>query len=88
MPSGSTRAARSPGLPRGATRGRGARSPGRSPAPTSRYRSISRRSPVYDRNRNFEGFRAVSAWRVQGDAAADPEGIGLVLVRLAGSPNA
>ncbi len=37
--------------------------------------------PVYDRNRNFEGFRGFGVART-GDVAADPEGIGLVLVRL------
>ena len=37
--------------------------------------------PVYDRNRNFEGFRGFGVART-GDAVADPEGIGLVLVRL------
>src|SRR5690606_19065098 len=37
--------------------------------------------PVYDRNRNFEGFRGFGVAR-SGDATVDPEGIGLVLVRL------
>ena len=37
--------------------------------------------PVYDRNRNFEGFRGFGVART-GDASVDPEGIGLVLVRL------
>ncbi|RLP22969.1 ATP-binding protein [Mesorhizobium sp. YM1C-6-2] len=37
--------------------------------------------PVYDRNRNFEGFRGFGVART-GDAMPDPEGIGLVLVRL------
>ena len=37
--------------------------------------------PVYDRNRNFEGFRGFGVART-GDASIDPEGIGLVLVRL------
>jgi len=37
--------------------------------------------PVYDRNRNFEGFRGFGVAR-PGDAVADPERIGLVLVRL------
>jgi PAS domain S-box-containing protein len=37
--------------------------------------------PVYDRNRNFEGFRGFGVART-GDAVADPEAIGLVLVRL------
>src|SRR5690606_15229153 len=35
---------------------------------------------VYDRNRNFEGFRGFGVART-GDATPDPEGIGLVLVR-------
>ena len=37
--------------------------------------------PVYDRNRTFEGFRGFGVAR-SGDAAVDPEGLGLVLVRL------
>ena len=37
--------------------------------------------PVYDRNRNFQGFRGFGVART-GDASIDPEGIGLVLVRL------
>jgi PAS domain S-box-containing protein len=38
--------------------------------------------PVYDRNRNFEGFRGFGVARA-GDAVADPEGIGMALTRLA-----
>ncbi|MEP9385942.1 PAS domain S-box protein [Mesorhizobium sp. KR9-304] len=37
--------------------------------------------PVYDRNRTFEGFRGFGVARI-GDAVVDPDGMGLVLVRL------